>query len=184
MPRSRPTLASVTQSAAVSAALSATLACLFVSGPARAVLFMDDNPAAEINMPDPAPPAVPADDDLISFVPTLVRTQNRLGIDGAHLLRVADTGQIFTLVITSPSGVRNVSLEALRCNRREYRRLAIGRDDGTWAASPGDAWQNIEGLRVPLPPYRELYDLMCSGGIGISKAATLRQRIRDSNRID
>lgn len=48
----------------------------------------------------------------------------------------------YVLVSRSPSGVENVSYEAIRCKTAESRLYAIGHSDATWSTRPGK-WQPI-----------------------------------------
>ena len=98
---------------------------------------------------DPVPPApvFPARAALLEFE---VRGQRdfRYYIDGASL-SVDPKGIIrYTLVARSPSGIDNVTYEALRCKTDEYRVYALGRADGTWGGRPGN-WRSIAESRQP-----------------------------------
>ena len=67
-------------------------------------------------------------------------------IDGATL-SVNPKGVVrYVLVARSPSGVENVTYEALRCKSDEYRVYALGRPDGTWGGR-ASTWRPIAESR-------------------------------------
>jgi hypothetical protein len=67
-----------------------------------------------------------------------------------------EAGRGALLVSRSPSGVENVTYEALRCNGQQ-RVLATGNADGTWSARPGE-WRDIPRQAVvPASKLKQLY---------------------------
>jgi hypothetical protein len=75
----------------------------------------------------------------------------------------------FVLVARSPSGVDNISYEAINCREAEFRLYAIGRSDGTWVNRPGE-WRTLRqsAQRAESTLQREFF---CPGGIAIADAA-------------
>ena len=93
----------------------------------------------------PPPPAFPQRATLLEFE---VRGQRDFHnyIDGATLSVDAKGLVRYVLVARSPSGVENVTYEALRCKTDEYRVYALGRADGTWGGRPSN-WRPIAESR-------------------------------------
>jgi hypothetical protein len=129
---------------------------------AQGVLGLVERAPIEATIPDPMP-AQPAPDALVEFYVSPATT-NRFAVDPASL--GVDDGRLvrFTLVVTSRSGARNVSYEALRCDSGERRLLAVGRADGTWSISKNTLWQPVslgEQVNRQMP---ELFGRVCDGG--------------------
>jgi len=142
--------------------VSALLACLAPATADAQSLIRDPEPPTEVTLPDPMPGVPPAEQTIGFYVsPT---TTNRfavdprsIGIDGGKVVR-------FTLIVTSRSGVRNVSYEAFACDRAEQRLLAIARSDGSWSVLRDSRWRplNIDDTVNRQMP--ELYRRFCAGG--------------------
>jgi hypothetical protein len=75
----------------------------------------------------------------------------------------------FVLLARSPSGVDNISYEAINCREAEFRIYAIGRSDGTWLARRGE-WRTLRqgAERAESTLFREFF---CPGGIPIADAS-------------
>jgi hypothetical protein len=92
----------------------------------------------------PDPPAFPLDSNLIPFAVS-GGSSNRFFIDRNSLSIGSKDGVVrFTTVIKSESGVRNVLFEGIRCDTREKKLYATGRDDGTWSPAHSSDWQAVE----------------------------------------
>lgn len=91
----------------------------------------------------PAPPAMPREKNLIEFYvgPT---ASFRYFIDAASLSVFYKQKEIrYVLVARSPSGVENISFEAIRCPDM-HRIFAVGESaSGKWTVRPSE-WQAIE----------------------------------------
>jgi hypothetical protein len=89
----------------------------------------------------PPPPPYPRPENLIEFYLSATADQ-RYFIDAASLSALWKQGEVrYVLVARSPSGVENVSFEAIRCSGL-YRVLATGNADRTWNARPS-GWREI-----------------------------------------
>lgn len=95
----------------------------------------------------PPAPKLPARAALLEFEVPGSR-DFRYSIDGASLSVDAKEVVRYVLVARSPSGVENVTYEALRCKTDEYRVYALGRADGTWGGRPSN-WRPIAESRQP-----------------------------------
>ena len=124
----------------------------------------------------PPPPAFPTSKTLL---PVEVRASSpfRYFIDGATLSVDLKAGVVrYTLVARSPSGVENVTYEALSCPTAEYRVYYLGRPDGTWGGRSG-GWAAISESRQV--HYRPLYrDYFCPQRTPISDAEEGRRALR------
>jgi len=109
--------------------------------------------------PAPPPPAFPTSKTLLP-VEVQASSAFRYFIDGATLSVDLKTGIVrYTLVARSPSGVDNVTYEAIRCATAEYRVYYLGHPDGTWGGRPA-GWGLISQSRQVY--YGRLYrDYFC-----------------------
>jgi len=89
-------------------------------------------------------PAYPDDAALIEFRPR-GHSKNRFYVDRNSVSLGADWVVRYTVVIKSPSGVANVSYEALRCKTSEYKVYAYGTRNGNWTNARETKWQGIDG---------------------------------------
>jgi hypothetical protein len=97
---------------------------------------------AEAQPDAPTPPPFPRKENLIEFYLSATATF-RYFIDAASLQALYDKREIrYVLIARSPSGVDNVSFEALRCPDI-FRIYAVGGGDGKWTTRAGD-WQPTE----------------------------------------
>ncbi|MBP8308334.1 MAG: CNP1-like family protein [Burkholderiaceae bacterium] len=166
--------------------LGALLAAAFAAQPVGAQsifgLFGEEKPAVEPKLPATLP--VPASQSMIEFYvsPT---TTNRFAIDGATLAIDQERLVRFALVVTSSSGARNVSYEALRCDRGDRRLLAVGRADGSWSMMPDSTWRPINQGDAVNRQHIELYSRLCEGGAAAATTPErLVARLRAAPRLD
>jgi hypothetical protein len=125
-------------------------------------------------LPDPMPP-IPEASALREFEAGAT-TPNRFGVDPESLLVRGKEIVQFTLVITSPRGVRNIGYEALDCETGQVRLMAIGRDGGGWSPVESPNWRAASGSSdTRNAHYRELFKSWCDGG-GV--AGTPQQLVR------
>lgn len=143
--------------------------------PALAQAEPVDRAPPEVKLPDPMP-AIPAEDARLTQIggdtgtyPTAIDPES-IAIDDSRVVR-------FTLVLTSRSGVRNISYEALRCDVPERRLMALGRPDGTWSPARGSNWQRIRFDNSLHRAHADLYRSICTFGRvgGRTPADVLRQ---------
>ncbi|MFA7664761.1 MAG: CNP1-like family protein [Burkholderiaceae bacterium] len=97
--------------------------------------------AVSAALPDPMP-AIPAERALKAFEVSAT-SRNRFGIDPASLQIRSHRIVQYTLVITSPAGVRNIGYEALDCSKGQAALLAIGRDGEGWTAVTKPTWRPV-----------------------------------------
>lgn len=112
-------------------------------------------------LPEPMP-AIPADSALKAFE-LGTNDRNRFGVDPASIL-VFDHRLIqYTIVITSPQGVRNIGYEALDCSQGRGALLAIGRDSHGWSPVTKPSWQPVASSDRLNGHRRVLARLWCAG---------------------
>ena len=89
-------------------------------------------------------PVYPDDTALIEFRPRGY-SKSRFYVDRNSVSLGADWVVRYTAVVKSPSGVANVSYEALRCKTSEYKVYAYGTRNGTWMNAREIKWQGVDG---------------------------------------
>ncbi|MDR1888207.1 MAG: CNP1-like family protein [Zoogloeaceae bacterium] len=99
-----------------------------------------------------------------------VDTQN-ISIDRDGVVR-------YTLMIVSPSGVKNVSFEGMRCETREKRTYALGRPNGEWSKARGSQWTRIRNETTNRHHAALFLDFFCPDGIIAKKVETVRKAIQ------
>ncbi len=139
---------------AAGAAAFAALAALFAAAPGAFAQSIPDpvnNPTidyvaperkkVEAALPEKMPP-IPAEGATKSFEVSAT-TRNRFGVDPASILILDRRIVQYTVVITSPSGVRNIGYEALDCGNGRAALLAIGRDGQGWSPVARPDWRPV-----------------------------------------
>jgi len=86
-------------------------------------------------------------DGWIPFETTAV-TKNRFFIDRESLQVTEERTIRYALIIESPSGVRNVSYEGMRCSSAETKTYAWGTSEGKWYSAKDAQWQPIRVDRI------------------------------------
>jgi hypothetical protein len=122
-------------------------------------------------------PPYPQDAQLYSFYvsPT---TRNRFFVDIQTLAVGKDDVARYVLVVISPSGVRNVSFEGMRCETKERRIYASGRSDGGWSKTRSDQWQPVREA-VSNRHHAALYsEFFCPGGAINYRVEDIQKAIR------
>lgn len=145
-----------------------------LSAPSPA-LAANDRP--EIALPEQMPSASDSSGLFEFYVsPT---TTNRFAVDLPSL--AIDKNRIIRLmlVVTSSSGVRNVSYDAIDCAHRDYRLLAIGRPDGSWTPVRNSPWRFVIGEAQTNVPHTVLHEQLCAGGATVETTPEkLRRRLQ------
>jgi len=122
-------------------------------------------------------PAYPDDAALIQFRPR-GHSKNRFYIERNSVSLGPDWVVRYTAVIKSPSGVANVSYEALRCKTSEYKVYAYGTPSGTWTNASEPKWQDV-GRTAASFRYSLWADYLCDGeGVRGRNAKDLIARLK------
>ena len=121
-------------------------------------------------------PPFPEEANLLSFYVSPIQTQ-KFEIDETSL--VIGTNEIrYTLVATSPSGVKNITYEGLQCDGGNFRRYAFGRHDNTWSMSRRDEWRPIHFLDANRPQASLALNFFCKGKSSAGPVKDMLFRIR------
>ncbi len=148
-----------------------TCACLVLGFtapvPAQSV-FGDPSPALEVDASIPLPPH-PGPRTGVEFYVS-APTGARFAVDPDSLILQEGRLVRFTLIVTSRSGVRNVSHEAIRCAQGQRKLLAIG-IDGRWSETRSPAWQPVNVQTEINRGHAELMSRFCSGGLLTGRVA-------------
>jgi len=122
-------------------------------------------------------PPFPEDANLIDFYVSAT-AQNRFFVDLAHLSVGSDGIVRYTLVVISPSGVRNVTYEGMRCKTAERRIYASGRADKSWSQTRGERWFPIHEATINRH-YAALYsEFFCPGGALNDRVEDIRRALK------
>jgi CNP1-like family len=68
---------------------------------------------------------------------------HRFYVDTASLSRGDDGVMRYTAVLKAAGGASNVTFEGMRCETREHKVYALGRDDGTWVRARDPKWSRL-----------------------------------------
>lgn len=122
-------------------------------------------------------PAAPLPENLLPFYVSPTATQS-FAIDTKSLTIGSDGVVRYTLVAQSPSGVKNISYEGIRCQSNERKLYAFGRQDGTWSRSRRDKWEPISSNAANRQHAALAQDYLCQNGIVTGTAAQLLAKLR------
>ena len=155
--------------------LAAMLACLALA----AFAVEDDEDGLERRWVESTVdlPLLSSGQDWMPFYVSAV-TENSFFVDGKSLSVGVDGVVRYMLLVRSPSGVRNVTFEGMRCETRERRQYASGRADGTWAKSRADAWVRIRDELANRHHAALFLDYFCPGGVIARSSAEIREALR------
>lgn len=108
-------------------------------------------------------------------------SENRFEVDEASVTVGADGVIRFTVVVTSPGGVRNVSYEGMRCDTAERRLYALGRRDGSWSKARNSQWVRIAENSLNRHHAALYRDYFCASGGAVSTTAEARRILPKGN---
>jgi hypothetical protein len=155
-----------------------TLLCFVASTHAQS-RFEEDFDDAEKSWQEVAVqlPGAPKQENLLPFYVSPAATQE-FEID-LNSVKLGEDGVVrYVLVATSPSGVKNISFEGIRCATDERKLYAFGRPDGTWSRSRRDRWEQITST-IPNRQHAALaYDYFCENLTVAGNAQEMVERIR------
>ena len=81
---------------------------------------------------------------------------HRFYVDAESISRGEDGVMRYTAVLKASGGASNVTFEGIRCETRENKVYALGRDDGTWVRARDPKWSRI-GYNEAAPHRGVLY---------------------------
>lgn len=112
-------------------------------------------------------PAYPETENLLAF--NIGPTSSHSHYIDAKSISIGKEGIIrYTLVVKSAQGAENATFEGIRCETRERKRYALGRNNRTWVQPRISEWQRLENI-VQDQPQRELAKYyFCPRGLIVS----------------
>lgn len=169
--------------AAVSIAAVAVLAgCAHSNTPSNKddsafVYLLDRQPNWTENKVDTLPP-LPQTSDLLPFNVSQ-NTPLKFFVD-AKSLDVGTDGVVrYIVVVTSPSGARNVNYEGIRCDTYEWRQYAgLNADHDGWDRTVQNDWQRIENGELNAYHAALYQDYFCSNKMPVGKTQSIVESIR------
>jgi hypothetical protein len=110
-------------------------------------------------------------------------TPLHFAIDSKSLTVGSDGIVRYTVVVTSPSGARNVNYEGIRCETYEWRLYAgLNADHDGWDRTVANDWQRIENGELNAYHAALYQDYFCANKIPTGSAKLIVENIR-FNRI-
>ncbi len=113
----------------------------------------------EVNIPT-APPSK----DLKPFYVSAT-TQLQFALDAPSIAFGKDEVIRYVIVITTPSGAKQVTYEGIRCEKYEWRLYATMQSDGKWSKSANSRWQGIRNTSYNSYHAALVRDAFCDNAI-------------------
>jgi len=121
-------------------------------------------------------PAAPRKETLLPFYVSAA-TENQFFIDGATLSVGSDGVVRYVLLVLTPQGARNVTYEGMRCETRERRIYASGRQDGSWSKARKNEWVRIQDAYANRQHAALFLEYFCPVGNIVQNAAEARNAL-------
>ncbi|CAB3779251.1 hypothetical protein LMG27177_00640 [Paraburkholderia fynbosensis] len=129
------------------------------------------------NQVDTLPP-LPQESNLLPFEVS-GNTPLQFAIDRNSLSVGTDGVVRYTVVVTSPSGARNVNYEGIRCDTYEWRLYAgLNADHDGWDRTVANEFSRIENGALNAYHAALYQDYMCANKMPTGKAAQIIENIR------
>jgi hypothetical protein len=143
----------------------------------RKTYTMDEDKAASWKENTVELPPYPQDADFYSFYVSPAAA-NRFYVDTAHIGLGSDGVARYTLLIISPSGIRNISHEGMRCATRERRTYALGRPNGELSPARGARWVPVREAVANRHHAALFQEFFCPDGLIASRPEEVVRAIR------
>jgi hypothetical protein len=121
-------------------------------------------------------PAFPKAEHLLPFVVSAA-TSNRFFVDSRSLNVDGDGVVRYVLVIETAGGARNVTFEGMRCETRERRIYASGRQGGEWSKSRKKEWVRIQDAYANRQHAALFLEYFCPFGNSVRSVAEARDAL-------
>lgn len=110
---------------------------------------------------------VPENPPSIELKPFFVSSNTPLtfAIDAQSLSIGKDDVIRYVLIITSPTGAKQVNYEGLRCEKYEWRLYATLQAEGKWVKTPNSRWQAVKGNTYNRYHAALIQDAFCENAI-------------------
>ncbi|MGN6084428.1 CNP1-like family protein [Trinickia sp.] len=123
-------------------------------------------------------PALPNARDLIDF-DVSQNTPLHFAVDGKSLDVGSDGVVRYTVVITSPTGARNVNYEGIRCDTYEWRLYAgLNADHDGWDRTVANDWTRIENGNLNAYHAALYQDYFCQNKVPMGTTKVILNNIR------
>jgi hypothetical protein len=160
--------------------LSVLIAAALIANHAAAGFLkseLDDPDAPKWTEEEVSVPPFPQEANLRQFYVGEM-TAHKFYID-ASTLSVGKDGVVrYVLVVRTSGGATNISFEGIRCESRELKNYASGRQDGTWAKARKSEWRPIENKPVNRQHAALSRDLFCPNGLPIQTPSEGQEALR------
>jgi hypothetical protein len=83
----------------------------------------------------------------------------------------------YVLLVLTPQGARNVTYEGMRCETRERRIYASGRQDGSWSKARNNEWVRIQDVYANRQHAALFLEYFCPIGNIVQDAAEARNAL-------
>lgn len=110
-------------------------------------------------------------------------TSHRFFIDETTLAIGKDGVVRYALVVRTRGGAANVTYEGIRCDTREFKLYATGRQDGAWAMVRKGEWRLIENKPINRHHAALFRDYLCPSGATILSPEEGREALRRAGRL-
>ena len=90
----------------------------------------------------------------------------------------------YTLISVGNGGAKNISYEGLRCESREKRLYAFGRQDGSWSKARSSSWGKINPKALNTQHATLANDYFCMASTVAGTAAQIVKRLRDNELLN
>lgn len=139
--------------------------------------LLDRKPNWVENKVDTLPP-LPQDSNLLPFEVS-GNTPLQFAIDRNSLTVGTDGVVRYTVVVTSPSGARNVNYEGIRCDTYEWRLYAgLNADHDGWDTTVANGFSRIENGELNAYHAALYQDYLCANKIPTGNAKQIVENIR------
>lgn len=138
--------------------------------------FEEDYESKQWQEVEVALPAAPKEANLQPFYVSAA-TSNRFFIDISTLSVGSDGVVRYVLLVLSPEGGRNVTFEGMRCESRERRIYASGRQDGSWSKARKNEWVRIQDAYANRHHAALFLDYFCPFGNLVRDAAEAKKAL-------
>lgn len=123
-------------------------------------------------------PPLPQPADLLQF-DVSQNTPLKFAVDGKSIDVGSDGVVRYTVVVTSPSGARNVNYEGIRCDTYEWRQYAgLDADHNGWDRSVATRWRRIENGELNAYHASLYKDYFCANKMPAAPAKTIVDNLR------
>ena len=147
-------------------------------GPKSDFQYLFDRPSTWTEKKVDTLPAMPQPGDLLPFTVSQ-NTPLQFALDAKSLTVDSDGVIRYTVVITSPSGARNVNYEGIRCEDYSWKLYAgLNADHDGWDRTVENDWSRIENGDLNAYHAALYQDYFCTSKLPVGKADAILNNIR------